>query len=584
MNKVVSLRDAKRGGGGPPDGNDRPPRPEPDSCPITFLGTHGGRYWFFAANGEKRDISARDLGSSPIIISLFGGKLPWLAAMFPAYDREGNITKGFAVRDANAWMVERSEEAGLFDPTLSERGIGVWRVGDGLAVHTGRHVRHFAPDAAPVDRLAGFVDWGSMWPRHAAAPMPEAPGSVEDARWLLKLFERWTWERSAEGAVFFGVWAAGLLGAAIGWRPHALVVGGPGTGKSTLMGLYAATSPLAFTVNDFTEPGLRQVLTGRAAPMVLDEAEGDQDGQAKLQRVIELLRRASGGDGAKSVKGDSGGTPKMFTVNSAAVLGAILPPALLPQDASRITRLDLWPRAPDSADLPDEAEIARARALAPALWGRALAGLGRFRENLALLRAELLARGCTPRFADQLGTILAAGAMMLSDSPVRAAASVDHFSWLVQTEAQVAEAGGPQAALSHLLASPADITRNGERPTIGALVRQAIWDSNPDDARRILGEHGLRVTPWPLTDPGGPIVLIVGNDTPRLRRIYADTAWTQARWRDDLRRLAGTFSPATSIRIGPLPKARGVAIPLEHLPPRPRAVGEIDDERDDPPM
>jgi len=570
--RVIPLndakRDAKRAARASRDRQDRNQDPARfDNPPVAPIGTADGKYWVFQANGELRGLPAKDLGSSPTLLALFDADVAWLSSRFPAFDREGNPTGWFSTKHVNAWLVSECARHGLFDPDVPQRGVGVWRAGSAMVLHTGRQVRHVAADGQVTERNAGFAAWGALWPRRAAVPPPGDPAPLEHAHWLLGLLQRWTWERSGEAGVFLGLWAAGLLGAAIRWRPHALVVGGAGTGKSSLMEIYALASPLAFASNDFTEPGLRQSLSGRAAPLVLDEAEGDMDGQFKMQKVIELLRRVSGGEGARTVKGSPGGAAQVFSVTSAAVLGAILPPPLLPQDASRITRLDLWPRAEDSdaLGLPDEAERDLLATRAPGLWGRALAGLPRFHDNFVAIRTAILAHGCAPRLADQIGTILAARDMMLSDRPSDPRAAIDSIPWLIVTAAEAAADDGPHAALAHLLASPSEITHGGEKPSIGRLVHQALHDQVPIEARRQLGEHGLRVAPM-LAGVPGSTVLYVANAHPRLTRIFEGTQWNSGRWRDDLRRLPGAMNPPNPERIGHS-KVRCTAIPAALLPP-----------------
>jgi hypothetical protein len=201
--------------------------------------------------------------------------------------------------------------AGLFDTTMARRGIGVWRVaGDLLALHLGDKVTVHDAEARRV-RDAGFRDWGALWPAHPAIPVERRPArkaSAAEAASIEKVFARWNWGVQPQASIFFGLWAAHLCGAAVRWRPHGLLVGPPGSGKTTLMTCYAALSPLAYMLNDYTEAGLRQMLTGSARPLLLDEAEGDAEGVNRLQRVVELLRKASGGDGAQAVRGSAGGT------------------------------------------------------------------------------------------------------------------------------------------------------------------------------------------------------------------------------------------------------------------------------------
>jgi energy-coupling factor transporter ATP-binding protein EcfA2 len=235
---------------------------------------------------------------------------------------------------------------------------------------------------------------GALWPALADLTPPAPPLSAELAQQVERMFTHWHWWNDGEHKVFTGLWAAGLLGAAISWRPHGLLVGPPGSGKSTLLDLYACLSPLAMSVNDYSAAGVRQMLTGRAAPLILDEADEDPETMGRLQQV---LRRASGGEGARVVRGTGEGKAMRSDFMSPAILGSVLAPPLMPQDATRITKMELIRIPDDAAALPIDAMMTWARNNAAALWGRAIEGIPRFRLNLAMIRAALIRLGCSPR-------------------------------------------------------------------------------------------------------------------------------------------------------------------------------------------
>jgi hypothetical protein len=539
---------AEQGGGGGP--GEAPAQDVPD-CPVTPLGTRDGMFWFFDPKGQLRALNPTQMANRGHIDALLCASIAWAAAAHPAFDKEGNPTGDYQVKAVSRDLMRQCSEAGLFRDDEPRRGPGVWRDADGVPVlHLGNVVITMK-DEKRERRDAGFRAGGALWPAFPAIRPPAKPATAADAHILEALFARWNWGGQPHHHVFFGLWVAGLLGAAIHWRPHGLVVGPPGSGKTTLMELYTAVSPLAEFVNDYTEAGLRQALSGRAAPLLLDEAEGDAEGVNRLQKVIELLRRASGGRGAQVLRGSAGGSSQRFEVMSPALLGAVLPPTLLPQDASRITRMDLQARDPNGPGLPDAADIAWARKAAAGLWGRALAGLPRFVANFAVLRAQLLARGCVMRLVDQLGTILAARAMMLQDTaldPAEADEAIGAVAWLALSEAEQAVDGGPAACLTHLLQSPLEVTWNGARPTVGACIQRAAKPDGDRD-REALQEHGMRVHhgPPPKHEPGW---LYIADKHPRLARLFEGTQWAGGRWREDLRRLPGAVTPENPQRIG----------------------------------
>lgn len=557
---------------------------DPGPCPVRPIGHRDGTFFFFDHAGQMRALGAQAIGQAPQIRALFGGDLhaDWLRNKFPHFDREGTWTKGFDTSACNSWLVARCGEAGLFDPDkLPVRGQGVWIAQGVIAVHVGNQVMFMLPDEPPERRVAGFMDRGALWPAKPELTPPAPPADAETTQQVERMFARWNWWNIGEERVFTGLWACGLLGAAITWRPHGLLVGPAGSGKSTLLELYCALSPLAMPVNDYTAAGVRQLLTGRAAPLVLDEADEDVETMGRLQQVISLLRRASGGEGARVVRGTGEGDARSYNFMSPAILGSVLAPPLMPQDATRITKMELV-RIPDGAKpLEIDRMMEWARKHAAALWGRAIDGIPRFRANLAEVRRALLARGCSPRLADQVGTILAARAMMMEDEPLDAmAAEADALSvgWLLQTRDQAIADGGPMRCLQHLLTSTADVLLNGRRPTFESLIASVLRNQD-DEARRTLIDHGVKLGRFPARAEGIPESLIIAHTHPALAKVYAGTLWAGSRWCDDLKHLPGARVPPNPVALRFGVKVRVVILPLDCLPafdeaPQPAPAGQ----------
>lgn len=550
----------------------------PDN-PLRPLGHIGEDLVLFDCAGQFRRIDATRLARRPVMLKLLGADLGWALRHFAAIGADGVATGGLNADALYLWIVRGCTEAGIFDVEEPVRLLGVWRAGGVVMAHFGDVVWLPATGEA---RPAGFRAHGALWPatrrilpRHEdGAPLPP-PAPAALAHRVEALFGRWHWEQDHAPRVVCGLWAAGLLGAASRWRPHGLVAGSWGNGKTTLFNTIQALSPLALGVANYSESGLRQRLNGSAAPLLLDEAEGDPESAARLNAAIrELLRNASGGKGAVTLRGSAGGQHQTYEVVCQALLGAILPPVLPPQDASRFTRVDLLPPPADAGDrppLPDDAMLEQLRGLAPSLLARALAGAARFAANVMAYRAEILRRGCAPRLADQVGTILAARAMMLHDDPASAEEvweDCNAHALLLPAAEDAAEEDGPGAALVHLLQSRASATRGGERPTFGVLIAKAQTHWGHDE-RRILREHGIGIGPWPAE--GCPPHLFIANSHPALAEVYAGTRWADRRWREDLRRMPGACCPPGPRREAGPTKPRCTVLPM---PVEPWADGD----------
>lgn len=562
----------RKRGRGPrtPQGPITGPPHDADDNPIRPLGVLGLDSVFFDSLGQIQRVGPTLLSRGAVLKQLLGTELPWALRHFPQIGPDGVATGGLNVDALHGWIVQGCSAAGLFNPDERMRLAGVWREGGVVLAHLGDVV--WLPGTREA-RRAGFRAHGALWPamprrlpvREDGSPLPP-PASAGAAHEVEALIGRWHWEQDYAPRVVFGLWAAGLVGAVLRWRPHGLVVGQRGTGKTTLFAALEALSPLALGVTDYSEAGLRQRLSGSAAPLLLDEAEGDAQAGVKLEAVIKvLLRHASRGDGARSLRGSAGGQHKSFDVVCQAMLGAILPPVLTSADASRFTRVDLLKPPEDAATrapLPDEAMLEDLRGLGPALFARALAGTARLAANVMAYRTEILRRHCEPRLADQMGAILAARAMMLHDAPVSEAEVWEdcnaHAALLPPAAAEAME-DGPGAALIHLLQSRVSATRGGERPTFATLIAKAQTHWGKDEWR-ILREHGIGVAPYP--EKGCPLHLFVANTHKDLAEVYAGTRWADGRWREDLRRLPGAACPPGPRREAGKSKPRCTVLPI----------------------
>lgn len=555
---------------------DPPARGMPDDpwqgAPFTPLGKSGTSYWFFDASGEIVSLSARALGQWQDVLSLCGGDQGWLATWWPAVDRDGNPTSGFNVRGVAGAIMQRCAVLPAFDPAEPRRRYGLWPVPGGAALHLGRTVLWCGEPLR-----AGFSKAGALWPAMAPRPAPAPPCGPEVGLALEALLGRWAWAHPQAPAVLLGLIVNGMLGGLASWRAHGFVVGEFGSGKSALLTFIAGLCPLTYYRNEFTEAGIRQALSETSALVILDEAEGDDRGDAMLKRVIELLRRASSGAGVAGVRGSPEQQARSFSVVAAALMGATLPPALPAQDASRFTMLQLRPLPTDSKPVDAECK-AFTETHAPGFWGRAVASAERILGLFRLFKERLVEEGATRRAADQMG-IIAAGHWAMTQEPHHDLWP-EHFDdalgpvkWLmVREDEREADSGGNQA-LQRLMATPMDMA--GDKLLLGqALARyrdlgRKLREMNPEwpDRESVQGElakmdrllqaHGARWGTLPLkpdeASPAPPVGLYVAAGShPRLLRAFDGTAWAGQRWASAMAQLPGAKGgrEAPAVHIG----------------------------------
>lgn len=611
----------KRGAAGGEDGagGSGPAFPpvDDDACPVTPLGHRNGTFFFLTMAGEFRALRFGELRHEGIL-ALFGGDTEWLNDNLFAVDEAGNRKPTFSVRRAQVWLMSRSTREGLFDPNTPVRGTGVWRCAQGAGGGAGGAETGGQPAGPPlvVHVGDGLLRWGAAdeaggWAGgwiveppgarmggvlYGAAPRiarpAAAPAGVEAGRRLHDALGTWSYRHSGGRELVAGYIGVSLLGAAPHWRAHAGVNGPRGCGKSSLAELVAAAQGDQGhgKIDQTTEAGLRQMMTGTARGVVLDEQEGGGLGALRAEQVVELIRLMSGGgSGGRVQRGSLGGEAKDFRIVASVFVAMIQPPPMKPQDRSRITLVELRPLTP-TADGADRVRAALAEAAADSagLRARAVARFGLFEASLGRYRAALIAAGHDVRLADQFATLLAGRDLLIHDAPADAdsvAADIEAIAPFLE-EALVADAeqGEGEEAWMHLTTTAVDVVwSGGERETVGMLLGRLRTTDN-ESARRRLGMVGVRYVSdvraaiarrsgiaAAMEWPEGPGAL-VANGHGGLDRVFAGTRWERKRWREALRylpgarawpekeRFAGVADRCTLIPAGLLPVDEGLEL------------------------
>ncbi len=378
--------------------------------------------------------------------------------------------------------------------------------------------------------------------------------------------------------LFVGWVGAALLGAAPSHRAHMNISGERGTGKSLKASLAeACLGPMAHPVQtDATKAGIERAFSGEARAFLMDETEASA-APGQVQKMIEIFRAASGGAGAKVLRGSTGGQTYAFTIVGPALFISILPPPLMPQDRSRITTLELLPLLPAEASDDDRRRIAdndrRVKAAirrfadhAPALWRRAIDGWPRFEGAFQGYRAGLLGAGCDPRQADQFATLLAGRDLLTSDfdfDPAAAADEIDRFAPMIEA-VRTADREQSEGALcfAHLMDARVDQWTGGERVLVGELVARAARQRDREANRKLM-QFGIRVLLSGRDRLEPELAVIV--DHSELRRVYRDTRWSDGTWTSALRYLPDAVRSRGAVRFGTAQR-RATIIPASLLP------------------
>ncbi len=545
----------------------RPPPPDEDdmlaSCPVAPLGHRGGVFYYLSPKGELRAVEDR-AHRRLVIKSLFDGDLTWLESRFPVFDKEGVPKPGSWSDDkASTWLMkECAKKAGLFNPTRSVRGPGVWLApDDGLIVHAG--------DEILVDgewRPAGICLDGIIYPAAPRETRPAAkPASAGDAQDLIDLLECWAWRSPAEAPRLLLGWIGqGYVLGALEWRSHIWIAGDRVSGKTEnaklVLGMLGS---LLLHASEATPAGVRQQLAGASRPVALDEMETEPSNN-HARDIVHLARLGSTEGQGSVLRGSPEGKAQAWPIRAGFYFSSILYPAFLPQDAGRICVLELDKLQADSEATKQVIEARKHfTALGPAFYARMIEGWPRLFQNLAAFDAAIAALGRRVRVRDQVGTLLACAETLLSDEPIDQTAADDLVRGMdIAAIADKHPEEDHELCVNHLMSSAPE-WRAGRHETIGEILEQAHSEMG-EEARKALKAQGLKLLDTNFRDWHGSeraMWLAVANHHQGLKRIFVDTRWKDGVWAQALKRV-----PAARSAPRPLDFAgavsRAVLLPL----------------------
>jgi putative DNA primase/helicase len=532
------------------------------------LGYDRDRFFFFTASGlQIRELSAQKLIKKAELFTL--ASMEW-------WEREFSDDAGFtgrAVDQAANYLIQSCYKQGVFSPDL-RRGRGVWRDGEQVVIHAGDCLYI---DGCQVALIAAQTT--AVYEQQSAIAISmDDPLSADEAQQVLTFCKSLNWSETA-AELFAGWLVIAIASGALPWRPHVLLNGPKGCGKSWI--IQVATRLLGGFVLAVTgatsAAGLRQELASDALPVIFDEAEGDsQRAASNIDDVLALARHSSSSFDAKVIKGGADGKSTGTTVRSCFCLAAIRDPLTQAADQSRFSVLEVRPSTAAAAQKWKKTSVPLADAICDPAFSR------RFRGRVFARLPDLLATVlvCSEvagqvfgdqRMGDQIGALVA-GAWLLTHDGIPTAAQAEteiRALDLHEDMDRAAESSDEQACLSAILEAhiKVDGTAWHGDASVGELVRFVVdvnaWNASKGtplapgeedkgqptltggvslkDAERTLGMYGLRVA------DGG---LLISNTNEMLKRkIMAHTTWSRG-WSKVLERLPGATKPPTVVKIG----------------------------------
>lgn len=495
------------------DYDDTDPRTERDPYDVIRpLGHNRGEYYFFPrSTGQIMSFSATALGRMQNLYQL-APKGFW-ERMFAPEDKPSVISDY-----ASAVLIAMCQDKGIFSAE-NVRGVGAWRDGGKLLVNCGDVIvgEGVRMHPAEYDGVAVY----EAGPRVIDLEC-DMLGTSEAAEFR-SICKSLTWKRPQYGDMLAGWCVLAAVGSVLTWRPHIVVSGQRGSGKSTVMDaiIKPALGRVAIARDGgTTEAGLRKAIGASGRPVVMDEAESEEAAaRAEMAKILFLIRKASSGATIENANAT-------FVARSCFCLAAINPRIEQGADRARFTQLELVPNkskdaAAEYATLLDRIRACITDDFHARLLARTVAHLDVLLHNADTFGAEISKVIGDKRSGDQIGPMLAGAYLLTSTRKVTAefaAKWIAGQSWDWHDGGQ--EQSDAEALVSHLMAYRVRYDQNGmgRESTIGEMVWRA---AHPDalghaDCVAGLGTYGIKVKDGRL---------IISNSAMPLKRIFNDTPW-----------------------------------------------------------
>ena len=539
-----------------------------DEHRFRFLGFNKDTYYYLP-RGQRQVISiSASAHVERRLLTL--APMSWWLQHFPKETRAGVIVDW---AHAISWLYEMQHLQGVYDPRRV-RGRGCWIDEERVVIHLGERV---LVDAEEVE--VGRVKSRFLYEQGAslAGPDFDQPLSLSEAKDILATAKLCRWEHPGSAAMLAGWVVLAPICGALRWRPHCWVVGGAGSGKSSVLALF--TKPLlgemeTSVLGSSTEAGLRQNLGSDAIPVLMDEAEQAQArDEERLQAVMELARASSSETGAKTLKGTAGGTGQEYLIRSMFMLSSITSSLKQGSDKSRFALLTLQNPAHDTAEeqvrFAQQWENLKERLLTitPELGRRLIARTVK-RLPMLLRECELFSDVAAEIFGsrragDQFGFLLAGAWSLQSDEEATHADAVQFIAehnWDEFLEPAKAAADHERCLsriMEHRLRTGA--MSEPEVP-VGELVEILADKTTHRDidnrlADKLLQRMGVKVD---RHDERG-LELIISTNHTAIGKVLERTPWSND-WRSVLKQVPGAeVTGSTYFRGGH--QSRAVALP-----------------------
>ncbi len=537
---------------------------------FSILGYDATTYYIFShVKKQILDISKNtfnELGLAEL------AETNWWEVYFPG--NKGGINKPAAFE----WMMTVAHSKGIYDPTRI-RGRGFWRDEDRFIFHYGDCL---SVDGERMDIEA--IKSQYVYPLARRLPKPcKTSLTDEEGAYLLSVAEMVRWSMPASAVLMTG-WAflAPICGA-LAWRPHIWITGSAGSGKSTVQRAFCSSLTLGYSIyaqGSSTEAGIRQTLGADARPVLLDEAESnDEREKQRVKSILTMIRQSSSENQAQTLKGSISGEAMNFHIRSMFCLASINTNLDNKADSDRLTRLVIRPPSADGGldhwkRLENELQkIETDVTVSNRMVSRALGMLPDIIASIKVFVRVAAKKFSSQRYGDQFGT-LAAGCWCLTHSRIateaEAIALLDRYQWVEHTEDH--DVDDSQKALSTIMGYKIRMPSNVGDLTIHELIIEASPLHRRNIVEQTLADRTLKQNGIKIEKD----VLLFGTNVPNLKNLLVNTPYSTD-IRGQLLRLPGAERYDKAVRFnGECSKC--VSIPLSSVLEDPVQTAIFDDE------
>lgn len=432
-----------------------------------------------------------------------------------------------------------------------ERKTGVWLLKDGQLAINGREL--WRPDGSVMEH---GIHNDRVYPAGADVGFDRhtEEASDDEVKQILEAFGALNWRQNLAPEMILGWVGISLISTAVRRRPHVMITGAAGIGKSTILeNSKWLLGKLAFPcTGPQTMAGYYQKLGGTSLATILDEFEANPS-KDKCKDTFEIARMSyslqEGDEGI--VRGTTTGASKSYRFFTPFMAGGISPGKMEPADLQRWVVLEATSRKAD-ATLMTEEEV---RAIGPRLARRFINRWSVYQATESVVRKCIIEAGGDGRMADTVGTLLASYWTFVSNQP----ATVDDAKVLVEMldikarielhsvsdERRCLDALMSKVLPFKLMEGISMVTRN---LSIAEAVQRVCEDptNNPEVVAR-LAQLGLRVV---FAKGYWHIYIVNSAEHQELRKLFSGTKWAMGGWAMVLRRLPGGEESTQRVGVG----------------------------------